>query len=177
MNGWNKNRLAQSFETRKSAKRRRDELESEQSTQLRKKDHTGVFDKMAWNKADLKAEVNGYENGKHVIWSELANRYHVTSKNGDLADNGGQIVKAWLISEGVDLSRFVTKERVQPIIRRRKRKIHGGEITVPTGTTKSSTATTSRETKHWREHYWENDRTKKGINTFDRTNILIIKFT
>ena len=70
------------------------------------KDHVGKFDHMNCDKNQLLAEVEGYEEGHKINWTHLATRYNVTNKNGQLAKNGGQIVKAWLTSTGVEMSRF-----------------------------------------------------------------------
>ena len=68
-----------------------------------------------------------------VSWKELAIRYNVTNKAGQLASNGGQIVKEWLLSEGVNVNRFPTKRKNDgsSLLRRKKRKGQGGEISVP----------------------------------------------
>jgi hypothetical protein len=55
---------------------------------------------MEWDKKALMEEVSGYENGV-VNWSELARKYQVKNKNGELAKNGGQIVQEYLKSQGV----------------------------------------------------------------------------
>ncbi len=60
------------------------------------KDHVGNFDRMGWDKNQLLAEVNAYEDGHKINWTNLATRYNVINKDGKLAKNGGQIVKAWL---------------------------------------------------------------------------------
>jgi hypothetical protein len=46
-------------------------------------------------------EVNGYTNGTVINWSELARRYEMKNKNGELAKNGGQIVQEHINSQGV----------------------------------------------------------------------------
>ena len=87
---------------------------------------------MTWDKNALKLEVEGYADETKVNWSELARRYHITNKKGQIAKNGGQIAQEWLISQGVNLRRFkhsVEDER-QP--RRKKLKGLGGEISIPT---------------------------------------------
>ena len=66
---WQRNRLATSFETKASAKERRevsDELDP--VTKVKKKDHTGNFDKIAWDKEALKLEVEGFEDNHFVNW-------------------------------------------------------------------------------------------------------------
>ena len=98
------------------------------------KDHTGDISSIVWDKEAMKAEVEGYEDNHLINWKELASRYNVCNKSGQLAKNGGQIVKEWLISQGVDVKRFRTKRQteVDHIIRRKKRRGAGGEISVPT---------------------------------------------
>ena len=76
--------------------------------------------------------MEGYADESKVNWSELARRYQITNKKGQIAKNGGQIAQEWLISQGVNLRRFkhsVEDER-QP--RRKKLKGLGGEISIPT---------------------------------------------
>ena len=73
------------------------------------KDHVGNIDLMSWDKQALKSELEVYENNHLINWRELATKYKVCNKEGHIASNGGQIVKGWLVSEGVDLSRFRTK--------------------------------------------------------------------
>ena len=90
---------------------------------------------MTWDKNQLRAEVEGYEDGHVVNLSNLAARYNVCNKSGQLAENRGQIIKSWLISEGVDVTRFGTQRRKSngiPISRRKKRRIVGGGISFPT---------------------------------------------
>ncbi len=88
---------------------------------------------MEWDKDGLKEEVNSFGDGTLVNWSELARRYGVKNKTGQLAQNGGQIVMEWLKSEGVDVGRFNKKRRESDIgnIRKKMKKSVGGEITVP----------------------------------------------
>jgi hypothetical protein len=82
----------------------------------------------------MKAEVEQCEDNNILInYSELAKKYNVVKQNRQLASNGGQIVKEWLISDGVDVSHFATKRKNDgnPVVRRKKRKGQGGEISVP----------------------------------------------
>ena len=125
-----------SFEAVQSAKRRNENKESEPQAK-RQKTHTGKFDTMTWDKEALKAEAESYINDdKEINWSELARKHHVTTKNGEVAKNGGQIIKEYLKSEGVDVNRFKRKSsdgsRTAPRVRRKKRKTTGGEEPVPT---------------------------------------------
>ena len=113
----------------------RSEDDKASSERKKAKDHVGKFDKMTWDKQQLKEEVEGYNDGHIVNWSNLAAKYNVCDKSGQLAKNGGQIVKSWLVSEGVDVSRYGTENKRKTrnaIARRRKRRIIGGEISFPT---------------------------------------------
>lgn len=125
MKSWQRSRMALSFETKQSAKQRRHLLEANKK---KEKEHTGNFESMEWDKEAVKAEVEGYDDGHKVSWRELATRYNVNDKNGKLAGNGGQVIKQWLVSNNVNISRFEDQGRTNPVIRRRKIKGAGGEI-------------------------------------------------
>lgn len=109
-------------------------MDQVKAAKIAKKNHSGDIESMTWDKEALKAEVEGYEDSHEISWRELATRYDVCNKAGETAANGGQIVHDWLISQGVDLARLKTKGRSvdTPVIRRRKRRGAGGEITIPT---------------------------------------------
>ncbi|XP_048583669.1 uncharacterized protein LOC125563042 [Nematostella vectensis] len=127
--GWERGRRALSFEPANTARERMDEPNKKK----RKKDHTGDMERMGWDKAGLKAEVEAYQGGHLINYSALARKYNVTDSSGQVALNGGQIVKEWLVRNGVDVDRFSTKRKnpMDPVIRRRKRRGQGGEISIP----------------------------------------------
>ena len=52
---------------------------------------------MSWDKEALIAEVKTYSDDHQFSYRELAERYRVTNKSGQIASNGGQIVKELLI--------------------------------------------------------------------------------
>jgi hypothetical protein len=54
-----------------------------------KRSPVGIFDNMTWDKDALKLEVESYEDGKFVNWSQLAKEYNVTNTKGEIAENGG----------------------------------------------------------------------------------------
>ena len=66
---------------------------------------------MEWNKEGLKAEVLGYENNHNINWSGLAFKCNLCNNEGHIAKNGGQIVKEYLISQEVNVTRFQTKRK------------------------------------------------------------------
>jgi hypothetical protein len=114
----------------------------------KKKYHTGRFGTMDWDKQQLKSEVEDFPDGYVINYSELARRYNVCDGPGKIVLNGGQIVKEYLTSEGVDLSRFkmcIQKDDKSGVIRRRKRKGKGGEISVPTEITRKKLKQKLRE--------------------------------
>ena len=125
-------RLSQAFEPRVSP-------EHPQETKA-KRSPVGKFDKMTWDKDALKLEVESYEDGTFVNWSNLAKKYNVTNTKGEIAENGSQIVKEWLKFVGADTERFKRYHinSDSPRIRRKKRRGLGGEISIPTPETNAS---------------------------------------
>lgn len=128
-------RLAMCFESFEEAK-----LRNQVQVSSQKKSPVGNLGNIQWDKQALLEEVNGYTNGTVINWSELARRYEVKNKNGELAKNGGQIVQEYIRSQGVDVSKY--KKRGQADdggrIRKRMRRSAGGEITVPCPVTNES---------------------------------------
>ena len=87
-------------------KRRKCEIEEEISGKRQKKNHSGNFERMLWDKEALKKEIQSKQDGEKINWSEIARQYKVTNKRGEIAKNGGQIVQEWLVNEGVNIQRF-----------------------------------------------------------------------
>ena len=112
-------------------KRRNCEIEEERSGKRQKKNHSGNFDRMTWDKEALKKEVESKKDGEKINWSEVARRYHVTNKRGEIARNGGQIVQEWLVNQGVNIHRFNLQMPNKLRARRKKKRGQGGEITIP----------------------------------------------
>ena len=90
---------------------------------------------MTGDKEGLKAEIESYPDDKQINWSELARQFNVKDSKGEIAKNGGQIIKDWLLSQGGNIDRFKLQKRknetVNSGIRRKKLKILGGDISVP----------------------------------------------
>lgn len=110
MNGWDRAWRALSFETKEAAKERRDEIKYSQPVK-KPKNHVEIFDNINWDKEALMAEILSYEENHKINWSELTTRYNLSNKSGNLATNGGQIIKEWLISENIDVEKFSTKRK------------------------------------------------------------------
>ena len=77
---------------------------------------------MTWDKEALKKEVESKKDGEKINWSELARRYHVTNKKGEITRNGGQIVQEWLVNQQVNIHRFNPEGLPNKLRARRKKK-------------------------------------------------------
>ena len=100
-------RLALSFESVEAARKRQNcEIEEKISGKSQKKNNSGNFDRMTWDKEKRKKEVKSKKDGEKINWSEVARQYHVTNKRGKIARNGGQIVQEWLVNQEVNIHRF-----------------------------------------------------------------------
>lgn len=126
--------MASSFESKQAAKERRDnEMAAELAGKRRKLNHSGRFDNITWNCNGLKAEVQGYPDDMKVNWTALARQYQIKNSVGQIAKNGGQIAKDWLLSQGVDVQRFTCKrplsnpEAGERRVRRKKLRSLGGK--------------------------------------------------
>jgi len=137
LSAWQRGRITLSFEPKETARKRK--AENDENQIPAKKNHTGNFEAINWDKETLKQEVEGFPDGYLINYSLLAREYNVCGSSGQIMQNGGQIVKEWLISQGVDLSRFKTiRNDNGKVIRRRKRKGTGGEISLPTEITRDT---------------------------------------
>jgi len=126
--------MASSFESKQAAKERRDnEMAAELAGKRRKLNHSGRFDNITWNCNGLKAEVQGYPDDMKVNWTALARQYQIKNSAGQIAKNGGQIAKDWLLSQGVDVQQFTCKrplsnpEAGEGRVRRKKLRSLGGK--------------------------------------------------
>ena len=95
-----------SFESKEEAAERT----RQQKREGEQKSPVGKFANMEWDKEGMKDEVNGYADETLVNWSELARRFQIKNKSGELAQNGGQNAMEWLKSEGVNVKRFRKKD-------------------------------------------------------------------
>ena len=112
-NARQRERLSSSFEIiQKATERVSDEMNKERSGQEKKVSHAHEYKGTEWDKESLKLEIKELPDGYKVNWSELARKYNVTTTTGQIAKNRGQVVKDWLISENIDISRFSQKRKV-----------------------------------------------------------------
>ncbi|CAH1250805.1 LGMN [Branchiostoma lanceolatum] len=124
-------RLAEEFETREEAEERtqKRKLLEEQGRRKPKK-RLGNFEAWAeFDKERLKQEVESYEDGAKINWTQLALKYDIKQQDGKHVANVGQLLKLWLEKEQIDIQRFHS----QPAsVRRARMKLGGGtDITVP----------------------------------------------
>ncbi|KAL9977472.1 hypothetical protein ACROYT_G014878 [Oculina patagonica] len=132
-------RLDSSFEGKHAAMKRKETTsELDETPVVKRKRHAGNFEAMTWDKDGLKNEMEGYGDETKVNWSEIARRYQIKNKKGQIAKNGGQIAQEWLISQGVNLHRFNRPSENERQPRRKKLKGLGGEISLPTPETNDS---------------------------------------
>ena len=136
-----KERLIRSFETYDEAeKRTKTRLDKENTGIVKKKDHTGKVNNILWDTNALVTDINKHlaNTTKVRSWSELARKHNITDKTGNIAKNGGQIAKEYINSIGMNVKQL-SQERKDGniIIRKRKKKLPGNEISVPTECTNS----------------------------------------
>ena len=81
---------------------------------------------VSWNSKECLNEVQMYDSEvKFINFTGLAKKYDMKNKEGNIPGNGGQVVKEFLIENGIDLSSFnyKSKDRNNENTRRCKRKI------------------------------------------------------
>ena len=70
-------------------------------------------------------ELESFPNDQIINWSAMARKYNIPQKNG------GQILKTVAEKRGIDVSRLDKRDNSVQRIRRRKKKLVGGEISTP----------------------------------------------
>ena len=120
-----RSRLAMAFESKETARPQTEMAKNEK----KKRNPVGNLDTKVFDKE----QGESYTDDVALNWSELARWHNVQNMNGEPAKNGGQIIKEWLKSEGVDVAKFKRKhDGNHENIRRKKLRGQGGEITVTT---------------------------------------------
>ena len=97
--------MASSFEPKSTARKRKHDDQNKNPSK-KAKCHTGAFESMVWDKKRLREKVEELPDGHVINYTSLAKEFNICDGSGNLALNGGQIVKEYLKSEGVDVSRF-----------------------------------------------------------------------
>ena len=99
-------RLGQSFETYEEAKER----SKKTPPKVRERLHTPLVENIDGDLEQMLAEVESWPDGK-VNWSEKARTYNICTKGQEsIPANGGQMLKEFLKSKGVNIARFEHSE-------------------------------------------------------------------
>ena len=87
--------------------------------------HIGSSDLYAWGKQACLDEVRNYQTGDEINYSALAKQYPITVvKTGKMALNQGQIVKQYLVENGIDVDQFQNRYSIKRVKRSRKIYLH-----------------------------------------------------
>ena len=104
----------QYYETKKDATSRKEKENSKIATGVKqKRDHVGNENAYLWEAEECLREVSGYQDGDVINYSQLAKKYNMKNKHQEYPQNGGQIVKEYLVNNGIDVSKF------EPAVKRR----------------------------------------------------------
>ena len=137
----NKIRMAEYFETPEQCKDRTfKDMEKVDSGKKRKKNHVASHI-LPWNEEECIEMVRSYPEGYKINFSELARCYGVKNNNSECPKNGGQIVKMFLEENGINFDSFNFKNKSDVHFRRKKRKIAGINISIPTDITNTEVKT------------------------------------
>ncbi len=89
--------------------------------------HSPKEDNHKWSHEDALTLLQNIPTNQKVNWSATARTLGIPSKNA------GQVLKEFAVSRGVDVARLEHRDSPQPPrLRRKKKKLPGGEISIPT---------------------------------------------
>lgn len=97
-------RMVEGFEELEEARQR-----VETNTDSKKSHHPSLDDVELgkFDESTLSSEVNAYPSDENINWTELSRKYKLRKvADGSEFGNGGQVLKAYRGSKGVDLDRF-----------------------------------------------------------------------
>ena len=125
--------IRQSFQSRSRERIVRSFERIEAKGLIEKKDHVGDATKMNWNKEDFLKDVENLEFSlTEVNWSDMARKYEVIDGSGELAKNGGQIIKEYARSSGIDVDSISKKRKNgNPIVGKCKKRFISSCVSVP----------------------------------------------
>ena len=136
-------RMVEGFEELEEARQR-----AESNTGSKKSHHPNPnnVELSEFDESALVLEVNAYPSDRKINWTELSRKYKLRKvADGSEFGNGGQVLKAYLSSKGVDVDRFQSSST--PGIRRKRKHGPGGEISLPTATIKEVNETIKQRVK------------------------------
>ena len=89
------------------------------------KSHSPREENMSWDVNNAMSELQNFPLNTKINWSAMARKYNIPHTNA------GQILKETAIKHGIDTSRLENKIEITPRIRRRKCRLPGGDISMP----------------------------------------------
>ena len=135
LNCLNRHRMVKSFESKSDAEKRTLK-NTEAIKEGRKRQHNplGNLDKYKWQSKECLDFVNNLEEGAYLNYSELARMFGLKDKDEFGKDNKNQIVKQFLINNGVEVDKFDYHKKTDNInVRRKKLKLSdNSRVSIPT---------------------------------------------
>ena len=130
--------MVQQFETISDAtKRTRNNKEDIAAGRKRRRNPLGNIAKYEWQSEECLSYVNNLEDGALLNFSELARTFGLKDNDAFGKDNKNQVVKQFLVNNGIDVGRFSYHKKLvddQFHVRRKKLKLNNndGDVSVPT---------------------------------------------
>ena len=113
-------------ESLSSYRRKRLALGFEQPDKPKKhKSHSPSDSNLTWDVDAALSELETYPEDQSINWSSMARKYNIPQKHG------GQVLKEVAKRRGIDVSRLDGRGGTTQRIRRKKKKLAGGEISTP----------------------------------------------
>ena len=69
-------------------------------------DNVGCIDRYTWQSEECLCEVSGMADGAKINYSGLARKYNLKNSKGNTPGNAGQIVKEFLVRNGIAVQKF-----------------------------------------------------------------------
>ena len=134
----NRLRMVQQFETKSDAEERtRNNKENIEAGRKRRHNPVGNLVKYEWQSEECLSYVNNLDDGSLLNFSELTRTVGLKDNDTFGKDNKKQVVKQFLVNNGVDIDRFSHHKRIdhdQFHVRRNKLKLNNtdGNVSIPT---------------------------------------------
>ena len=103
------------------------------------KSHSPKEENIHWDVNGAVAFLEHFPQEETINWTRVAKRFEGTKSNA------GQVLKEVAVKRGIDIQRLENKKSLPPRIRSRKRKLPGGEISIPTLPTASTISVTKAQ--------------------------------
>ena len=80
---------------------------------------------MTWDVSSAMVELKNFPPDQKINWSQMARQYAIANKNA------GQILKETAKAHGINTTSLEHSDSATPRIRKRKRRLPGGELSLP----------------------------------------------